>query len=95
MERWIQALGIENYNLSITRIILGDFDSAQFVNTIILLTKKVIYNAMKKEQQPNILNVKNETKKFYYEEKYRLCLKGNGNYFEKQYSLLSNIYTKS
>ena len=50
---------------------------------------------MKKEQQPNILNVKNETKKFYYEEKYRLYLKGNGNYFEKQYSLLSNIYTKS
>ena len=94
VERWIQSLGIENY-LSITRIILGDFDSAQFVNTIILLTKKVIYNAMKKEQQPNILNVKNETKKFYYEEKYRLYLKGNGGYFEKQYSLLSKIYTKS
>ena len=83
---------MENYNISTTRIVLGDLDNAQFVNTIILLTKKVIYNAMKKEQ--HLLNVKNETKKFYFEEKYRLYLKGKGNFFEKQYSLLSNIYTR-
>ena len=35
-----------------------------------------------------------EVKKFYYEEKYRCLLKGKGTLFEKQYILLSNIYTK-
>ena len=95
VESWIRSLGMENYNISTTRIVLGDLDNAHIVNTIILLTKKVIYNAMKKEQRPNFLNVKNETKKFYFEEKYRLYLKGKGNFFEKQYSLLSNIYTKT
>ena len=62
------------------------------INTIILLTKKVIYNSMKKEQRPHILNIKNEVKKFYYEEKYRCLLRGKGQLFEKQYYLLSNIY---
>ena len=50
---------------------------------------------MKKDQRPHLLNIKNETKKLYFEEKYRLYLKGKGNIFEKQFSLLSNIYTKT
>ena len=43
---------------------------------------------MKKEQKPHLLNVKNEVKKFYFEEKYRFYLKGKGNLFEKQFTLL-------
>ena len=92
VENWIRALGMENFNISASKIVLGDLENAHFINTIILLTKKVIYNSMKKEQQPHLLNVKNETKKFYFEEKYRAYLKGKGNFFEKQFSLLSNIY---
>ena len=49
---------------------------------------------MKKEQKPHFLNVKNEVKKCYYEEEYRCYLKGKGTLFEKQYILLSNIYSK-
>ena len=92
VENWTRVLGMENYNMSASKIVLGDLENAHFINTIILLTKKVIYNSMKKEQQPHLLNVKNETKKFYFEEKYRAYLKGKGNFFEKQFSLLSNIY---
>ena len=47
---------------------------------------------MKKEQQPKIINVKNDIKKFYYQKKYKHYPKGRGNQFEKQYLLLSNIY---
>ena len=94
IKEWIRLLGMENYNLSHSRIILRDMDNAMSINTIILLTKKVIYNSMKKEQKPHFLNVKNEVKKFYYEEKYRCYLKGKGTLFEKQYILLSNIYSK-
>ena len=85
---------MNNYNLSQSRIILGDLENAMSINTIILLTKKVIYNSMKKEQRPYIyINIKNEVKKFYYEEKYRcLFIRGKGQLFEKQYYLLSYIY---
>ena len=92
VQEWIQALGMNNYNLSQSKIILGDLENAMSINTIILLTKKVIYNAMKKEQSPHLLNVKNEVKKFYYDEKYRCRLIGKDQLFEKQYHLLSNIY---
>ena len=85
IEYWIRDLGMENYNLSKSKIVLGDLDNATAMNTIILITKKVIYNSMKKEQQPHILDVKNEVKKFYYEKKYRCYLKGKGTLFEKQY----------
>ena len=92
VQEWIQTLGMYNYNLPQSRIILGDMENAMSINTIILLTKKVIYNSMKKEQRPHILNIKNEVKKFYYEEKYRCLLRGKGTLFEKQYILLSNTY---
>ena len=92
VQEWIHALGMNNYNLSQSRIILGDLENAMSINTIILLTKKVIYNSMKKEQSPHIINVKNEVKQFYYDEKYRCLLLGKGQLFEKQYYLLSNIY---
>ena len=85
---------MDNYNLSPSKIILGDLDNALAINTIILLTKKVLYNSMKKEQNPHLLNVKNEVKKFYFEEKYRCYLRGKGTLFEKQFTLLSNIYSQ-
>ena len=92
IDLWNEVQGMDNYNLSQSRIILGDMENAMAINTIILLTKKVIYNSMKKEQRPHILNIKNEVKKFYYEEKYRCLLRSKGTLFEKQYILLSNIY---
>ena len=61
---------MENYNLSPDRIILGDMENATSIKTIILLTKKIIYNAMKKEQKPNIINVKNDVKNRHY---YNIC----------------------
>ena len=71
MGNWIAELGMENYHLSDARIILGDLENASSINTIILLTKKIIYNSMKKEQSPNIINVKTDVKNFYFQEKYR------------------------
>ena len=75
-----------------SRIILGDMENAVCINSMILLTKKVIYNAMKKEQKPHIAQVKNEVKKFYFEEKYRQYVQGKGRLFDKQYILLNNFY---
>ena len=85
-------IGMPNYNLSDARIILGDMENAVCINSIILLTKKVIYNAMKKEQKPHIAQVKNDVKKFYFEEKYGHYIQGKGCLFDKQYILFNNFY---
>ena len=64
IQTWIRSLGMDNYNLSPSKIILGDLENATAINTIILMTKKVLYTCMKKEQKPHLLNVKNEVKKY-------------------------------
>ena len=55
-----------NYHLSNDRIVLGDLENALFINTIILITEKTIYNAMKKEQKPKFLKVKNDINFFVF-----------------------------
>ena len=89
---WIRELGMQDYNLTASRIIIGDLENAIAINSIILHTKKVIYNAKKKEQKPNIVNVKHEVKNFYYQEKYRQYIKGKRVQFDKQYNLLNLYY---
>ena len=78
--------------MTASRMIIGDLENALAINTIILHTKKVIYNAKKKEQIPHILNVKHEVKNFYYQEKYRQYIKGRNRIFDKQYNLLTICY---
>ena len=89
---WIRELGMFNYILTASRMIIGDLENALAINTIILHTKKVIYNAKKKEQIPHIVNVKHEVKNFYYQEKYRQYIKGRNKLFDKQYNLLTVFY---
>ena len=50
VNNWINEIGFINYKLSENRIILGDIENGITLTTIILLTKKVIYNSFKKKQ---------------------------------------------
>ena len=85
MNNWIIERGMENYHLSNEKIIVGDLENALAIKSIILITKKVIYNAIKKEQQLGILNVKNDIKNSYFQEKYRHYIRGRGKQFDKKY----------
>ena len=49
---WIVEFGMVDYNLSDMRKIVGDLEIALAIKFIILLTKKVIYNSMKKRDLP-------------------------------------------
>ena len=64
------SIEILDYTLTDSRIILGDLENGPVQNTIILLTKKVIYDSFKKEKKPSFVHVQNETKNFFYLEKY-------------------------
>ena len=80
------------YKITEEKIIVGDLENASAINGIILIAKKNIYNCMKTEQKPCILYVKNDTKKFYFQEKCRLYVKGQKKLFDKQYQLLTNVF---
>ena len=63
---WIVELGVPNYYLTEEKIILGELEKSVCINAVILLTKKVIYNAMKENKKPHLLAIKNETKTFIF-----------------------------
>ena len=91
---WIRELGMADYNLTTTRIIIGDLENALAINSIILHTKKIICNAKKKEQKPNIINVKYEVNNIFIKRSTGITSKIKKIQFEKQYNLLSNLYDK-
>ena len=91
VNKWIVELGMVDNNMSDMKIIVGDLENALVINSLILHTKTVIYDAMKKEQKTHIINVKYKMKNFYYQEKYIHYIKGKKTQFEKQYNLLCNL----
>ena len=92
VRNWIIEIGVPDYHLSDEKIIMGELEKSVCINTIILLTKKVIYNAMKEVKHPHILAIKNETKNFYFQEKYRLCVKGKRHIFERKFFVIHIHY---
>ena len=60
---------MEIYHLLNSKVVLGDLKNALSINTFILITKKIIYYAMKKEQVPHLANMKNDIKNFHFQKK--------------------------
>ena len=48
INNWIVDLGMANYHLSERKSIIGELKYALAINTIILITKKAVFNAMEK-----------------------------------------------
>ena len=62
VNNWIIELGFKNYNLTNSRKFLGDLDNGPIINSIILLTKKVIYDSFKEEKKPVFIHIKMRSK---------------------------------
>ena len=54
VNQWITEIGFIGYNLSIFKNIIGDLENGPILNSIILITKKVIYDSFKKDRIPSI-----------------------------------------
>ena len=70
VNQWVTGIGFIDYNLSVSRKIIGDLENGPILNSIILITKKVIYDSFKKEKIPSIFQIKSEVKNHNYLEKY-------------------------
>ena len=64
-----------DYNMSEMKIIVGDLENALAIPSIILYTKTLIYNPMKKEKT-HIISIKYEVKNFCCQKKYRYYIRG-------------------
>ena len=70
--------------MSISRKIIGDLENGPILNSIILITKKVIYDSFKKDKIPSIFQIKSEVKNHYYLEKFTHRNNGKIQLFEKK-----------
>ena len=94
INNWIEEIGFIGYTLTESKIILGDLENGQTITTLILLSKKVIYDSFKRGKNPSLAHVKNETKKKFHLEKYSFYLKHKSHVFEKRWNLLNAYYNK-
>ena len=65
VNNWLTEIGYENYILSLERIILADVENSDIFHYIILICKKVIYNAMKPDKKSNRQQVIYDLKRMY------------------------------
>ena len=59
VERWINHLGVQDYNLTENSIITGDIHKSRIISIIILFAKITIYSAKLKEKPPIFFNFEN------------------------------------
>ena len=81
VNQWVIDIGFIGYKLSVSRKIIGDLENGPILSSIILITKKVIYDSFKKEKIPSIFQIKSEVKN--YLEKYMHRNNGKIQLFEK------------
>ena len=70
VERWINHLGVQDYNLTENSIITGDIHKSCLVSIIRLYAKITIFPAKLKDKTPNFFNFKNLLKQEYVHSKY-------------------------
>ena len=80
---WFTELGFRDYNLSDACKILGDLENEPIANTLILFTKKVIYDSFKLDKLPTIYHIENEVTNHCYLEKYFHYIRGKTNTLRK------------
>ena len=95
VNKWLIEIGFINFRFTDYKKILGDIDNGIIITTIILLTKKVIYNCFKKDSIPTIQYIQNETKKKIYQEKYEFYIKHKSHVFDKKWFLLNTYYSNN
>ena len=77
--------------MSDSNILTGDVENALAINsTVLFWTQENIFDAMKKE--PKHIQVKNGTKNFYFQDKYRDYVRGKKKLFERKYNLLAIVH---
>ena len=92
VESWLEEIGLTEYNIDEQKIILGENQKSYWINAIIVITKKVIFNAKLSSKVPNIYSVKHQTKSLYTYEELKFNLIQRNDNFERRWGMLINYF---
>ena len=88
VENWIAEVGVVGYVITDRLIILGELQKAHWINAVILLTKKVIFNSRINDTSPTFLSIKTQVKNLYKYEKYKYTLCDREDKLEKRWGMI-------
>ena len=74
VESWIAEIGVVDYIINDRIILLGELQKAHWINAVILLTKKSIFNARVNNTCQTFASIKRQVKNLYIHEKYKYTL---------------------
>ena len=88
VENWISEIGVIEYLINENIIILGELQRAHWLNAIIVITKKTIFNAKTNSTCPRFECVKRQVKCLYSYERHKYTLVEREDKFEKRWGML-------
>ena len=88
VENWIAEVGVVDYLINERIIVLGELQKAHWINAVILLTKKTIFNSRTNNTCPTFLSIKTQVKNLYTYEKYKYTLCDREDKLEKRWGMM-------
>ena len=92
IEEWISAIGVIDYSITNSVIILGELQKSFWLNAIILITEKPIFNARINETMPFLESIKTQVKNLYIYEKNKYTLMERMDKLEQRWGMLLEYY---
>ena len=88
VENWIAEVGVVGYLITDRITVLGELQKAHWINAVILLTNKVIFNSRINDTCPTFLSIKTQVKNLYKYEKYKYTLCDREDKLEKRWGMM-------
>ena len=88
VEIWISQIGVVDYIINEERIILGELKKTHWLNSIILITKKIIFTSKLNLTIPSIFGIKAEVKNMFEYEKLKFILIDRYDLLEKRWGMM-------
>ena len=92
VEDWISNIGVIEYSITKNIIILGELQKSFWINAIILITKKTIFNARINETIPNFESIKSQVKNLYIYKRNKYILIEREDKLEQRWGVLMEHY---
>ena len=84
VEDWISQIGVVDYAITEGTFILGELRKSHWLNSIVIITKKTIFNAKINMTTPNMYCVRNGVKSLFDYEKLKFSLLDRHDILEKR-----------
>ena len=90
VEGWLSEIGLANYVIDEQKIVLGEYQRSYWINIVLLMTKKVIFNAKLDCKKPRLFSVKYGINIVYKHEQLKSRLLHRNVQFEKRWGILKD-----